>query len=487
MKKNIIYTLGLSLALVACDSYLDLEPKGSSVLNTTGDYLGLIENTGGFPFDSEFYMCGEATFNNASMIPTYTYPLISCATLWDESFDRTPYMPEGSATSIYHACYEEIAKYNMVIDNMNDADGPESDKKLGIAQAKILRAYNYFVLINTYAKPYDPATAETERGIILREKFNLEDEGTQSTVADAYRLINQDIEDALSNLPHRALNNFRPDKAFGLALIAKVLLYQRQIDLALQAALDAIEEAEKNGGHKIWDMNPAYNEAVSMFAPMYGEENIVYDGEKYSSFRSMSQSMFWGKEYDNPENLFYAHGINATSPYPSLIRKEIAVLFDPESDLRYTFFLGTMPSRSQAEGGSVSVYNQALRWNCGGIKLTEVYLMAAECYARKGDKTNAMKYVNTVRKNRIMTAAYEDLTATDANDAMTKVRQERTRELMLTSNGFFDMRRFCTEFNETQTRQYEGSTYTLSPGSHLLIYPFPLSAVQNSNLTQNSK
>ena len=52
MKKNIIYTLGLSLALVACDSYLDLEPKGSSVLNTTGDYLGLIENTGGFPFDS---------------------------------------------------------------------------------------------------------------------------------------------------------------------------------------------------------------------------------------------------------------------------------------------------------------------------------------------------------------------------------------------------------------------------------------------------
>ena len=146
-----------------------------------------------------------------------------------------------------------------------------------------------------------------------------------------------------------------------------------------------------------------------------------------------------------------------------------------------------MPSRSQAEEGSVSVYNQALRWNCGGIKLTEVYLMAAECYARKGDKTNAMKYVNTVRKNRIMTAAYEDLTATDANDAMTKVREERTRELMLTSNGFFDMRRFCTEFNETQTRQYEGSTYTLSPGSHLLIYPFPLSAVQNSNLTQNSK
>ena len=67
------------------------------------------------------------------------------------------------------------------------------------------------------------------------------------------------------------------------------------------------------------------------------------------------------------------------------------------------------------------------------------------------------------------------------------MREERKRELFLTYNGFFDMRRFCHEFNETVTKEFEGKTYTLSPTSHLLVYPFPVKAMQNSNLKQNSK
>ena len=126
-------------------------------------------------------------------------------------------------------------------------------------------------------------------------------------------------------------------------------------------------------------------------------------------------------------------------------------------------------------------------WNCGGIKLSEVYLIAAECYSRKKEKDNALKYVNDVRKNRIIAKYYTDLTADTPEEAMLIVRQERKRELLLTSNGFFDMRRFCTEFNETLTREYDGNVYTLKPSSHLLTYPFPISAMQNSKLTQNSK
>lgn len=49
------------------------------------------------------------------------------------------------------------------------------------------------------------------------------------------------------------------------------------------------------------------------------------------------------------------------------------------------------------------------------------------------------------------------------------------------------MRRFCTEFNETLTKEFEGHTYTLTPQSHLLTFPFPLKAMQTSSLTQNSK
>lgn len=163
-------------------------------------------------------------------------------------------------------------------------------------------------------------------------------------------------------------------------------------------------------------------------------------------------------------------------------------LFEPRTDLRYTFYLGTGPTRPTAEPGSVMLsFSGLYHWNPAGIKLSEVYLMAAECYARKGDKDNAMKYVNDLRKHRHIAKYYTDLTAADAAEAMKIVREERKRELMFTSNSFFDMRRFCTEFNETLTREYDGQTYTLKPDSHLLTFPFPVSAMQNSNLIQNSK
>lgn len=92
---------------------------------------------------------------------------------------------------------------------------------------------------------------------------------------------------------------------------------------------------------------------------------------------------------------------------------------------------------------------------------------------------------------------YEDLDAADANEAFRLVRDERKRELLLTSNGFFDMRRFCAEFNETLTKDYvmknsttgeiTTKTYTLRPDSPLLIWPFPKNAMETSNLTQNTK
>ena len=44
MKKYIVVIwLSLVMGLVSCDNYLDVVPKGEAVLNSTDDYLGLIE------------------------------------------------------------------------------------------------------------------------------------------------------------------------------------------------------------------------------------------------------------------------------------------------------------------------------------------------------------------------------------------------------------------------------------------------------------
>lgn len=486
----IVTSMVAGLLFGACDSYLDIVPKGESVLNKTSDYTGLLEDMYGFPLETEWYLCGEATSYNMAQMDNYTSPLVSAAYFWDEAFDRASNMTATGNSDLYATCYSKIAKYNIIVDNIYDAEGEEQEKIEGVAQAKILRAFAYFYLINTYARPYDPATAEQERGIILRHEFELESEGVQRTVADVYRFIQQDIEDALPDLPHRASTSFRPDKSFGYALKAKVHLMKREFGDALKASLDCIKEAEEEGGHKLWDMNPAYNDALAMIRGMYGgmpEEMFEYGSPMYSMLYMMAGRIYFVKPYDNSENLYYQHGLNFMSPHPTMVYKNVVDLFDRKADLRYTFSMETMPTRPTADRGSISLNNTGVTWNCGGVKLSEAYLMAAECYARQNRADLAMEYLNKLRKNRIIAKYYTELEAADGAEAMKLVREERKRELLLTHNGFFDMRRFCAEFNETLTKEYNGETLTLKPDSHLLTYPFPVAAMQNSNLIQNSK
>lgn len=85
-------------------------------------------------------------------------------------------------------------------------------KKLGIAQAKIAGCIITFSWLNTFAKPYKKETAATDMGIIIHKKFDLESESKQYTVKEVYEFIEQDIEEALADLPEQALNSYRPNK-----------------------------------------------------------------------------------------------------------------------------------------------------------------------------------------------------------------------------------------------------------------------------------
>ena len=479
MKKYIaISILCLSMFFSACDNFLDVVPKGQSVLNSTSDYLGLIEEIDPcYDMENFWYMANEVCNYNMPLLDVYQYPLQSISFFWDEEKSRYEYT---ESSELYNYCYARIAKYNVVISNIDDAEGPSEDKILGKAQARIMRAYNNFFLVNTYAKFYDKNTAEADNGIILHEELNLESTSKQYSVAEVYNSIERDITAALPGLPERAASALRPDKYFGYALKAKGHLYKGEIDSALNAGLNAL----KSDYHKLWDMPALYTQLVSEFPFLPSSPSMWV--------------MYVSRAIDDPENLLFQFGLNQFSPSPSYVRKPIIDLYDKNSDLRYIMcFAYYMPDRPTAEVGAVAMMNSNIKWNCGGIRLSEVYLMVAECYARKGDKGNALHYLNELRKMRMKPGTYEDLDAADANEAFRLVRDERKRELLLTSNGFFDMRRFCAEFNETLTKDYvmknsttgeiTTKTYTLRPDSPLLIWPFPKNAMETSNLTQNTK
>lgn len=483
-----------ALTFTSCDNYLDVIPKGKSVLHTTSDYLGLIEQMDViYPADEFNYLANISTFQSQSSLESYSYPLISSSYLWDENQDRTQYLDDSSSESmLYSACYKRISNYNIIIDNIGDADGPQSDKVLGIAQAKIMRAYNYFFLINTFAKPYDPATAETDNGIILHTKFDLESSDPQRSVADVYGFIQQDIIDAINDLPEKALNNYRPDKAFGYALKAKVHLYKREFGLALEAALEAL----KQGNHQLLDMPGWFTSDKASFEATYPGMNLDDPTDMmYRSAWSMFHMSYLQFRYDHPEHLLFQ---TQRPPSVAMLNKATIDLYDKNNDIRYVgvlaFYMGSRPT---AEAGNITFMSPTtIELNTAGMRLSEVYLIIAECYARDGKIDLAMKYLNDLRVKRILPAGYTELTTADVHndktEALSLIREERKRELAFSYDGFFDMRRFMTEFNETMTKVYtntkgESKTLTLKPGSHLLTFPFPIKAMQTSNLVQNSK
>lgn len=480
----------LTMAMSSCDSYLDIEPKGRVLLESTEDYLGLLEDI--YPsYDCQYLLvaANESSWGSVEDLKNYVYPLRSATFFWDESYDRAAVTTRDE---LYYDCYRRITNYNIIISNVASSDGKDSDKELALAQAKIMRAYNYFILINTYAAPYDPSTADNTRGIIVRERMfeSIEDKGIQQSVGYTYRLIQQDIDDAIEHLPHAALNAFRPDRTFGLALKAKVHMFKREFDECIQACLEALDEAP-SGSHSLWNMNEAYNTYAPNLIRRYYTDRAI-DDPMYAPYNASIEHVWKNvveHGFDSPDYLLYQFGTTHSDPYPLFVSPEIVSLFD-DSDLRALFCLEYRTRFESAPAGARVFASQGIKWNPGGMRFSEIYLMLAECYARKGtasDLVKASDYLETLRSNRNITGQYTRFSTDDPAEALKFVREERRRELFMTYNGFFDMRRFCTEFNEVQKKVFDGETYTLSPGSPMLLFPFPLDAVQNSNLIQNCK
>lgn len=75
------------------------------------------------------------------------------------------------------------------------------------------------------------------------------------------------------------------------------------------------------------------------------------------------------------------------------------------------------------------------------IRLAELYLNLAECYAETGDQSNALKFLNVIRKR----AGIPELTSADITDKMTLIdwiRNERYVELYAEGHRYYDARRW---------------------------------------------
>lgn len=101
---------------------------------------------------------------------------------------------------------------------MPEASGDNTLKPQLLAEAKIIRAYMHFLLVNMYAKQYDKATADKEGGIAYVDNTDVSEQKTKLSLQETYDRILADCSDeVIAALLEKNNNVERPDRALGNA------------------------------------------------------------------------------------------------------------------------------------------------------------------------------------------------------------------------------------------------------------------------------
>ncbi len=455
------------LTVTSCEDYTDVTPKGALVVDTAAQFYDLVSLPNrGYPINNFQYLVDDQWMKEANVIgKTPNIDIINFT--FDETTDRVSLL---NTSSFYNQAYSYINRWNTIITLVDESKGDAAVKQLAKAEAKINRAYDHFLLVNTYAKGYDPQTAATDGGICIMDKFDLESQPSKSTVAEVYDFIQKDIDEALPYLQEKPVDVYHPSLAFAYAFKAKVHLFKREI-----ASAQAAAEKSLSYNNKIFDL-------------------VAYSAQGGPTVVSVPAA-------NNVEVLSYQYmtGYNEmTFGYQYVISPELRTLFGL-NDGRFNLFFNTTSTTNLDQGSNTAYWSVAYTkffYPTVGMKTTEVYLMLAECYARQDKFTEAVDVLNTLRAKRILSGTVNLTVPTTRKETMELVINERRKELLFGFNRLFDLKRLNneTDYAKTVTRVFPlvnktvpQKTYTLQPNSKLYIIPFPLSVLQkNPKLTLNT-
>lgn len=399
MKIKIIVVLAM-LTLVSCHKFLDVTPKGIVMPSKEADYDGLLNSpvlTQAFAPEL-LYMTDDV----------YVYTLTSSTATTANAYLWRTYINAESQNSpaIWGSLYNAIYFTNVIINGvLNATDGTAAQKQQTYSEALFMRAYCYLDLLTVFAKAYNPATAATDPGLPMVTSTDVGEVAPQrSSVQAVLDALTADLTKAAANLPATNTNKYRVTKYAAYALLSRIALYKADYTNARAYAEQALSAT-----HTILNYN------------------------NYTALSGIPKSAA------NPEVIYQRTSSNYTIPFQVQYSEDLISYFGTQPyatspDLRFRYFsVGYSDgiSRTTADGTYAN-------W---GISFPEMDLTRAEAIARGGDASGAMAIINMLRKNRIATAAYTDLTATSGPDALTLVLAERRRELAFSGLRWFDMKR----------------------------------------------
>lgn len=499
-----IALLSTMLTFSSCKKFLDEKPSKTSslVVTTTTQLNALLDNYRTFYIENNRTAINSTddyglNLNLYNASPgTFKLPLIQFF-LWDSQ-----YIPNDNTERLWNGEYQKIFNANLVLDQVDKVSGSKEDKDNLKADAHFIRAYSYWVLANTYCLPYTEAS-KNEMGLPLKVSTSFEESVKRVPLYQVYELIESDLAEALKtkvSLTQGTLHrNWRANIAAVNGFAARYYLNRNNYAEALKYANNALAEH-----HELVDYNTemryGQDQKVSIDGGTPNQKDVVIKYPyTHDSQVDLTDLIGW-------KELLYFRVLEERGwwfvPSQSLID-----LYDQDHDLRYKYHVVQNYSYdrglikpSYSYPGYIFFFKSKL---LSGPTVAEMLLTKAEAQARLNDPQAAMTTLNTLRAKRITPGNWLNLTASDRDDAIKKIADERRREMPYTQR-WFDIRRYNNnddpKDNILMTRTFypysvssvlssqPAKTYTLPINSRRFAAPIPNTEIISSDgaIQQNS-
>lgn len=354
----------------------------------------------------------------------------------------------GIILNYWKFAYEAIARANNVIANVPAVPMDEIMKNRIIGEAKFIRAYSYFNLVNIFGKvPLKllPPISQSAINVPL------------SKVSDIYIQIEKDLSEAVAVLPvsYGSADIGRVTQGAALAMLGKVSLYQQKWSVAV----GYFQQVEALG---IYHLLPNYANNFKL------------------AFENSSESIF-EIQHLSGKNPFTGSGLNQwfapaseggyyfNAPTQSLVdafEKSISGEVDPRLDASIgrdgkPWLNGDIFSASWSPTGYLTKKHQqplsevssSLKGDGGlnyiYLRYADVLLMKAEAFNELSDADSAKANINIVR-HRARTSfngtppadLLADITTSNQDLLRAAIQKERRVELAQEFHRYFDLMRW---------------------------------------------
>lgn len=337
---------------------------------------------------------------------------------------------------VWNTYYQFILNANKILENLETKYAGSTEPLAAQIKGECLaiRGWAHFQLVQYYAKRYAAGAVNNQLGVPYRESSEVT-EMARNTVEEVYTKINRDLTAAATLLEgyNPAVNHYSPAVVAGLR--ARVALTQQNyLEAATQAVL-AINLAKANG-----------KSIMKQAELMNGFANITTATKEalYAAITQDDQTVYFYSFY-----AYMSWNFNSSSIKTGIkcISQSTYDLMSP-TDLRRQWWDPT----GTAAVPTVSTYNKRVYQNrkftarstadavgdFAFMRISELYLIAAEAYARSGQDTPAKTYLQELIAER-------DPGYTDSGNTGTALAEEvmNHRRIELWGEGFrwFDLKR----------------------------------------------